>query len=49
MTDATALEGFVTGLKKIDWNEGLVAEIVETYEQLSAYIEREEINEERRM
>ena len=47
MTDATALEGFVTGLKKIDWNEGLVAEIVETYEQLSAYIEPHSHTEEK--
>ena len=29
----------VTGLKKISWDDGLVDEFVETYEELSAYIE----------
>jgi hypothetical protein len=37
----------VTGLKKIDWNEGLVSEIIDTFEQLSAYIEGHSHTEEK--
>ena len=37
----------ITGLKKIDWNEGIVAEIAETYEHLSAYIEPHSHTEEK--
>jgi energy-coupling factor transporter ATP-binding protein EcfA2 len=37
----------VTGLKKIDWNDGFVSEIVDTFEQLSAYIEPHSHTEER--
>jgi energy-coupling factor transporter ATP-binding protein EcfA2 len=37
----------VTGLKNIDWNDDLVSEIVDTFEQLSAYIEPHSHTEER--
>jgi energy-coupling factor transporter ATP-binding protein EcfA2 len=37
----------VTALKKIDWNDGLVAEIIDTYEQISAYIEPHSHTEEK--
>jgi energy-coupling factor transporter ATP-binding protein EcfA2 len=37
----------VTGLKKIDWNEGLVSEIIDTFEQLSTYIEGHSHTEEK--
>ena len=37
----------VTGLKKIGWDDGLVSEIIDTFEQLSAYIEPHSHTEEK--
>lgn len=36
----------VTGLKKVNWDDGLIADIVSTYEELSAYIEGHSHTEE---
>ena len=36
----------VTGLKKVNWNQDLIADIIKTYEDLSAYIEGHSHSEE---